>query len=291
MVRRAFSSTATLLVVAACGADSVSEDAAATRVTRLDMTTWSIVALDPASGDVGIAMASCVPGTFGDAVGALVPGVGVAATQAAWNLDNRDRVYAGMIEGLGAQAIVDGVTAPEVDADPSNRQYGVITLDDGEVEIAGFTGDGAPDWSGIRIDPSHAVSAQGNTLVGEAVVGDALAAFVRDEDEGRNALSDRLMRALEAGSAAGGDVRCNRDGITSTAATAMILLARGDDPPYATETIGMTDQGMPEAPWLAISHHTPREGPNPVAELRRLYDAWRLDLEEPMTDIHTGSPR
>src|SRR5688500_7689422 len=47
----------------------------------LDMT-WSVVAADPATGDVGVAMASCVPGTLADALAALVPGKGAAATQA-----------------------------------------------------------------------------------------------------------------------------------------------------------------------------------------------------------------
>lgn len=250
--------------IAACGPEAVSE---------LDMTTWSIVALDPQSGDVGVAMASCVPETHGDAVGALVPGVGVAATQAAWNLENRNRVYEALQEGLGAQAVIDRVLA--ADSATARRQYGVVTLRDGVVEIAGFTGDGASNWAGIHSDLGRAVTAQGNTLVSEAVVADALAAFLRDDPAGRNTLADRLMRGLEAGSAAGGDVRCNRDGITSTAATAMILVARGGDAPYASENIGMTDQGTPRAPWLAISHTTPREGPNPIVEVRRRFDAWR----------------
>jgi len=248
--------------------------------THLDMTTWSIVALDPASGDVGIAMASCVPGTFGDAVGALVPGVGVAATQAAWNLDNRNLVYDALREGLSAQAVIDRVTSNDADGSTAQRQYGVITLHDGRVEVAGFSGEGTPDWTGIRSDQRMAVSAQGNTLVGEAVVADAFAAFQMDDPGGREMLSDRLMRALEAGSAAGGDIRCNRDGITSTAASAMILVARGGDEPYATRTIGETDQNSDAAPWLAISHNVPLQGPNPIVEVRRRYDAWRATVAD-----------
>ncbi len=244
-------------------------------VSTLDMTTWSIAALDPETGDVGLAMASCVPETFGDAVAALVPGKGVAATQAAWNLENRNRVYDALKEGLGAQGVIDRVTAPTADSVTTRRQYGVVTLRDGVVEIAGYTGDGTSNWAGIESDLGMAVTVQGNTLVGEAVVGDALAAFLLDDPDGFNALPDRLMRALEAGSAAGGDVRCNRDGITSTAATAVILSARGGDNPYAVSDIGLSDQGTDGAPWLAISHTVPREGPNPIVELRRRYDEWR----------------
>jgi len=245
----------------------------AASVSELDMTTWSLAALDPATGAVGVAMASCVPETFGDAVAALVPGKGVAATQAAWSLDNRNRVYQALREGLDAEAIVERVTA--ADSDTSRRQYGVVTLRDGAVSIAGFTGDGTSDWAGIASDLDMAATSQGNTLVSQAVVADALSAFVSDDADGYNTLADRLMRGLEAGSAAGGDVRCNRDGITSTAASAMILVARGDDEPYAAADIGVTDQASERAPWLAISHTTPREGPNPVTEIRRRFDEWR----------------
>ena len=242
---------------------------------ELDMTTWSLAAMDPATGAVGVAMASCVPETFGDGVAALVPGRGVAAVQAAWNRDNRNRVYRLLRQGMGAEAIIERVTDPAADTVTARRQYGVITLRDGVVEIAGFTGEGTSDWAGIASDEAMAVTAQGNTLVSEAVVTSSLDAFLRDDPAGRNTLADRLMRGLEAGSEAGGDIRCNRDGITSTAATAMILVARGDDPPYATSDIGVTDQGTATAPWLALSHTTPREGPNPVVELRRRFDVWR----------------
>jgi enamidase len=247
-------------------------------VSELDMTTWSIAALDPETGDVGISMASCVPETFGDGVGALVPGHGVVATQAAWNLDNRNRAYDALREGLSAQAIIDRVV--EADTSTARRQYGAVTMKDGVVEVAGFTGDGTSDWAGIMTDREMAVTAQGNTLVSEAVVADALAAFVRDDPTGKNTLADRLMRALEAGSKAGGDVRCNREGITSTAATAMILVARGDDPPYAARDIGLTDEGSARAPWLAISHHAAIKGPNPILDVRRRFDAWRAAQPE-----------
>jgi imidazolonepropionase-like amidohydrolase len=258
--------------------------------SELDMTTWSIVALDPETGDVGISMASCVANTFVDAVGALVPGHGVVATQAAWNLENRNRAYAALREGLGAQETVDLVVAE--DTSTLRRQYGAVTMKDGIPEVAGFTGEGTSDWAGVLADRGMAVSAQGNTLMGERVVGDALEAFVADDPTGRNTLADRLMRALEAGSRAGGDVRCNRDGITSTAATAMILVARAGDPPYAASDINVTDQGTESAPWLAISQHAPIEGPNPIEEVRRRFDDWRNAQAElvPAATVQRLSP-
>ena len=85
------------------------------------------------------------------------------------------------------------------------------------------------------------------------------------------------MRALEAGSWAGGDVRCNNETSRQTAATAMIVAARGTDQPYATERLGMSDQGTPASPWLAISVAVGRGEDNPLLELRRRYDAWRRE--------------
>jgi uncharacterized Ntn-hydrolase superfamily protein len=252
--------------------------------TTLDMTTWSVVAIDPETGDVGVAMASCVQNTLADALGALVPGKGAAATQAAFDIGNRNRVFEALKEGLTAEAVIQRVTDPATDERLGSRQYGVVTMRGDTVRTAGYTGqpmlDGSSTsagtrWAGVRADAKAGVSVQGNTLVNEAVVADGLDAFRWEDPTGFNWLTDRLMRALEAGSVAGGDVRCNTATSRQTAATAMIIAARGTDQPYATERIGMSDQGTPAAPWLAISYTVARGADNPLLELRRRYDAWR----------------
>ena len=74
--------------------------------TTLDMTTWSVAAIDPETGDVGVAAASCVP-SFADALAALVPGKGAAATQAGFDIDNRNVVYDALLEGLTAEEIIE----------------------------------------------------------------------------------------------------------------------------------------------------------------------------------------
>jgi len=250
---------------------------------RLDMTTWSVVAADPKTGDVGIAMASCVPNTLADGLAALVPGKGAAATQAAFDIDNRNRVFNALKEGASAQEVIRRVSDPAADARLGNRQYGVVTISGGHAQTAGFTGQpmldgdttGGTRWAGVRGDSTMGVSVQGNTLASHLVVENALAAFQWEDPAGFNELSDRLIRAVEAGSNAGGDVRCNTVTTRQTAATAMILVARGTDQPYAAEKIGMSDQGTPKAPWLAISVTDAKGGDNPLLELRRRYDAWR----------------
>ena len=269
----------TMLVVSGCSSGSSLEQS-----KTMEMTTWSVVAVDPLSGDVGVASASCVP-SFADALAALVPGKGAAATQASFDIDNRNVVYEAIKEGLNAEQVIARVTDPSVDQETDRRQYGVVTLSDGVVHTAGFTApsregttegtDGIKRWAGVMAHAGMGVTVQGNTLVNKAVVADGLEAFGWEDPTGFNELSDRLMRALEAGSVAGGDVRCNNETTRQTAAMAFILVARGGDEPYATREIGMSDQGTSTAPWLAISVRGERGGDNPLLELRLKYDQWR----------------
>ena len=274
---------ATLLVLATAACSTP-----ATYPDELEMTTWSIAAVDPATGDVGFAVSSCVP-THGDAVAALVPGKGAAATQAGFDVDNRNRVFEAIQEGLTAEEVILRMTDPDWDDELERRQYGVVTMHDGLVHAAGFTtplrqgtttdDDGSTRYAGVMSDASHGVTSQGNTLESSEVVSRPLEAFRWNDPAGFNTLSDRLMRALEAGSIAGGDVRCNTETIRQTAAMALLLVARGGDEPYATESIGMTDAGTANAPWLALSVSTERLAENPLIELRRQYDEWRRSPE------------
>lgn len=280
-----------ILLLAACAAPIRTIDsesgAAPPRGDKLDMNTWSVVGVDPANGDVGVAMASCVANTLADALASLVPGKGAAATQAGFDVGNRNRVYTALKAGASADEVIRIVSDTNADTRLGNRQYGVVTMSGGKAQTAGFTGKpmldgdtaGSKRWAGIRANAARGVSVQGNTLVSEAVVANALAAYVSEDPKGFNALPDRLLRALEAGSLAGGDMRCNTDTTRQTAATSMILVARGTDAAYATEKIGMSDQGTDKAPWLAISYTVPRGTENPLLELRRRYDVWRKSMK------------
>jgi len=223
--------------------------------------------MDPKTGDVGVAGASCLPNQHADAIAALVPGKGVAAVQAFWDLENRNKVYELLQSGKAAEQVLRQIANPNYDRGVNDRQYGVVTINDGAVHVQAFTGTEAMAWSGSQTDSTNAVSVQGNILAGPDVVGNALRAFQQS-----GPLEDRLMRALEAGSSAGGDVRCNSGRMQQTAATAFILVAHGGDAPYAARDLGKTDQGTNKAPWLDISVKEPRFGPNPVKELRKRFD-------------------
>ena len=157
--------------------------------------TFSIVACDPGTGDLGVAVASKFP-----AVGAVVPwaraGVGAVATQSWANTDYGPDGLRLMGSGLPAGPALDAVL--ESDADREERQVGFVDAAGG---AATFTGANCMEWAGGTNGDGFA--AQGNILVGEAVVDELARAFTQTEGD----LCDRLLAALLAGDAAGGDRR------------------------------------------------------------------------------------
>jgi uncharacterized Ntn-hydrolase superfamily protein len=238
-----------------------------------DRSTFSIVAIDPQTGDVGAAGASCVP-ISASVLAGLVPGQGAAAVQAAFTPKNLTQVLELLSQGATASEIIELVSDEDYDQNNFIRQYGVVTLNEGEIQAVGFTGLENNDWAGDRQDGNYAVSAQGNTLEGEAVISDALSAFISQE-LGPLQLSDRLIRALEAASAAGGDLRCNRGDVEQTAQAAFIAVSQAGQPAFSTSIGSDPSSDDPDIPWLFISIIEPKGGPNPLVELRRQYDTWR----------------
>jgi uncharacterized Ntn-hydrolase superfamily protein len=202
--------------------------------------TFSIVAFDPANGDLGVAVASKFP-----CVGAVVPwakaGVGAVATQAWANTDFGPDGLRLMAGGMPAGPALDAVL--EGDDGRDERQAGFV---DAAGEAATFTGSGCVEWAG-GVSGEH-FAAQGNILAGAGVVGAMAQAFGSADGE----LCDRLLTALMAGDAAGGD----RRGRQSSA-----LLVVRDRGGYE----GRNDRYID----LRVDDH--RDAP---AELERLFTVW-----------------
>jgi uncharacterized Ntn-hydrolase superfamily protein len=157
--------------------------------------TFSIVGFDPGNGDLGVAVASKFP-----CVGAVVPwaraGEGAVATQAWANTDLGPDGLRLMAGGMPASSALDAVL--EGDDGRDERQAGFVDANGG---AATFTGSGCVDWAG-GVSGEH-FAAQGNILAGEDVVIAMADAFVGTEGD----LSDKLLAAVRAGDAAGGDRR------------------------------------------------------------------------------------
>jgi uncharacterized Ntn-hydrolase superfamily protein len=161
--------------------------------------TFSIVAFDPATGDLGIAVASKVLG-----VGSVVPwakaNVGAVATQSAANTAYGPEGLKLLESGQSAKETLTQLT--EADAGRDHRQAGVV---DAKGNVASFTGSKCLAWAG-HFEGDHFV-VQGNILTGEEVVKAMAAAYEQARKVEGKSLADWLVAALQAGETAGGDKR------------------------------------------------------------------------------------
>jgi uncharacterized Ntn-hydrolase superfamily protein len=164
------------------------------------IATFSIVARDPETDELGVAVQSRA---FRAAaiVSYAKAGVGAVATQASANQSYGPRGLEMLEQGMAPEEVVRRLT--EADPGRDRRQLAVIAAD-GRVEA--YTGSGTSDWAGHIEGENYSV--QGNILAGEAVVREMARAF--EETEG--VLAERLMAALDAGEAAGGDARGKQSG-------------------------------------------------------------------------------
>jgi len=212
--------------------------------------TFSIVAFEPESRSWGVAVASkCL------AVGFAVPwggaGAGAVATQALANLSYGPDGVALLRAGRPAAEVVKALTAPDQLA--SHRQLGVV---DAHGRAANHTGSDCLPWAGGITDGD--VSLQGNILAGEQVLKEMLKAYRASRGE---ALQRRLLHAIEAGDAAGGDrrgrqsaaVRVWRDGAAYGGGLDVAVDLRVDDKP----------EPIPELARLIELHHLYFERPDP----------------------------
>lgn len=161
------------------------------------VSTFSIVAIDPANGDMGVAVASRY-----FSVGSVVPwalaGVGAVATQADVNVGYGPKGIDLLREGLSAKQVLDRLLAEDTFEGKDGRQVSIV---DAHGNIATFTGPNAPHWAGDRQGKTW--SAQGNILVGPQVPESMGKAFDATQGE----LAEKLYAALKAGDDAGGDAR------------------------------------------------------------------------------------
>ncbi|WP_210878702.1 DUF1028 domain-containing protein [Roseovarius autotrophicus] len=194
--------------------------------------TYSIVARDPASGHLGVAVASRFF-AVGHAVPFLCGRVGAVATQAFVNPTYGPDALRLMKAGAPPDAILPILTAR--DDGHRNRQVHLI---DAAGRNAAFTGDDCVDWCGHLV--AEGVSVAGNMLEGPAVIADTLTAY---RDAMDKPLAERLLIAMQAGEDAGGDKRGRQ--------SACLVIYRDQD--YA---------------WLDIRAD---DHADPLSELRRLY--------------------
>jgi MYXO-CTERM domain-containing protein len=176
--------------------------------------TYSIVAVDLRSGEVGGAGTSCLGGSDVYVIYRGVPGRGVVHAQARYSAAAGDRAAQLLAEGSSAPEALAAVIDPVFDRNVSVRQYGIV---DALGNSAGYTGPATMAFADDRQGTSDgfAYSVQGNILTSARVLEQAAAAFESSNCD----LAERLMQALRAGAVGGeGDSRCTPDGIPADSA-------------------------------------------------------------------------
>ncbi len=209
------------------------------------VATFSILGYDPATGEVGGAVQSRVF-AVGNGVLWAEADVGVVATQAIVDVSYGPQALALLREGKAPADIVKLIWEKDPDPRPDNwtKQGRPFAVMNAKGDYTAFTGPKASAWAGHK--GGRFCTAQGNILAGEAVVNNMVEAFEKTEGH----LSLRLLAALEAGQAAGGDTR----GMQSAA---MLIVKKGG--------------GV----WLnndVVLRLHADDGPEPIKELRRLVE-------------------
>jgi uncharacterized Ntn-hydrolase superfamily protein len=253
--------------------------------------TWSVVAVDMSTGRIVIASATCVnrDDAFLRGIQAvIVPGKGIAACQAAVDGTHANQmlVFNELMKGTDPARIIEMLSA-----DPAfqSRQFGIVDLKGRSAGHSGLTnGYVTQDIQGRVPGTQIYYSIQGNILRPGEVVPRAVKAFL----ETNGALTDRVMAAMDAADAAGGDSRCTcpaaADGVTPAAAPAIPCEGRTSYIAYITmaernDSSGDSHSNGKYAMYLTVTQPEsggpnairPGENLNPVKTLRVRYNEWR----------------
>jgi uncharacterized Ntn-hydrolase superfamily protein len=216
--------------------------------------TYSILGFDPRTGEVGAAVQSRVF-SVGNGVLFAEAGVGAVATQAIVDVSYGPQAMDLLRKGMAPADIIKKVWNDDPDPQPGNwskqgRQFAVINT---KGEVAAFTGPKATEWAGDK--QGKYVTAQGNILAGAAVVSSMVETFEKTEKDTAgnfNHISLRLMAAIEAGHAAGGDKR------TTGSQSAAMVVVKANCGVWLHNDVVLR---------LQVDDHA-----DPVGELRRLVD-------------------
>lgn len=220
--------------------------------------TFSIVAVDLETGQVGSAGASCIDSS--SRISDVHPGRGAIHTQALWTAENQAIGRSLMERGDTPQEIIDSLVAREGEL-AGRRQYGAVDNIDGG-RSAGFTGVDNFFAAGHINGATYAI--QGNILIGL----DVLASMEQGFLNAQGTLAQRLMATLQAVNFAGADSRCLSEGRSSR--SAFIRVAKADD---SRDNLFL-DLDVPSAP----------PGVEPIDTLQVLFDEWLMATSVPEVD-------
>ena len=216
-------------------------------INGISQDTFSIVAMDPITGEVGSAGASCVDLDANnlptdDFLGELFPGLGAINSQAYYIPANQANARARMNEGYTPNEIIEWLINNDVQNQPQFRQYGIVGKVGENIETAAYTGVATDDYKNDITGPNYSI--QGNILLGEEVLNGMEAGFLNTEGD----LACKLMGALQGANIVGADFRCTNNGTSSLFAFVKVAQPSdifGDPSFLLSVRTGSTDQIEP----------------------------------------------
>jgi hypothetical protein len=255
--------------------------------------TWSVIAVDRGTGRVVISSSTCTGNTddfLKDVQAVVVPGKGVAACQAGVDQathQNQTLVFEELQRGTDPARIIELLSQ---DPGFQSRQYGIVDLQGRMAGHSGLTnGFVTQDLHGQVPGTEIFYSIQGNILRSGAVVPSAVKAFVA----AKGGITDRVMAAMEAADAAGGDSRCTCQtpavppesaSIPCTIRTTLVAYILAADPADTNGPVGEMNSHNNGKYTMYITVSQPNHGPafaikpgedlDPVKTLRMRYDSW-----------------
>ena len=219
---------------------------------NLLLSTFSIVAVDTITNEVGSAGASCIGNSV--IISDIHPNVGAIHTQSYYIQYNQNYASELMELGLSPNEIIELLEENDIQNNPTIRQYGVVDLIDGGRSSA-FTGENCMDYKGHIIGPNYAI--QGNILLGENI----LIEMENNFNSTEGTLADKLMSAMQGANVPGADTRCLEDNISSL--SSFIRVAKPND---SSDNVFLD---------LRINNTFGQE--EPIDSLQNLYDEWIIE--------------
>lgn len=180
--------------------------------------TFSIVAVDPETGEVGSAGGSCISNSI--IISDIHPSLGAIHTQSYYISSNQNYASTLMNQGYSPEQIINLLVENDIQNNPSIRQYGVVDMEDGG-RSAAFTGENCSDWKGHIEGPNYSI--QGNILLNEGIIDSIESGFVNTNGP----LFNKLMAAIQGANVPGADTRCIEEGISTL--SAFIRVAKPND--------------------------------------------------------------
>lgn len=228
--------------------------------------TFSIVAIDSITGEIGSAGASCVGSSGSYPHGAqilsdVIPGVGAIHTQAAWLPGNQQNAHDWMMQGLPPQQIIDSLVANDAGGNPLTRQYGIVDYNGGHPRSAAYTGSNCMNY---KNDTAHLnYSVQGNILLGQQILDSMQSRFLNTA----GTLAERLMAALQGAKVIGADTRCAPRNTSSQ--SAFLRVARITNQP----------DSLYLDLWMAYPQNQTGIYPvDPIDSLQTMFDQWQATV-------------